>query len=168
MIGDRIEVNIAGGLDIPLPRMVHVRQKFKTVKIDNIAQTVAEQLKRPEVRAKIKPGMTIAVGCGSRGIANIADCAKQVIAELKALGAKPFIFPAMGSHGGATPEGQSEILASYDVTEATMGVPIRASLEVREVARTEDGKPVFCSVEALAADGIVLVNRVKPHTDFSG
>ena len=100
MIGDRIEVNIAGGLDIALPRMVHIRQKFKTVKVDNVAHTVAEQFKHSEVRAKIKPGMTIAVGCGSRGIANIGDCAKQVIAELKALGAKPFIFPAMGSHGG--------------------------------------------------------------------
>ena len=95
MIGDRIEVNIAGGLDIPLPRMVHVRQKFQTNKLDSVTRTVAEQFKRAEVRAKVKPGMSIAVGCGSRGINNIAECAKAVVTELKALGAKPFIFPAV-------------------------------------------------------------------------
>ena len=86
MIGDRIEVNMAGGLDIALPRMVHVRQKFQTKKLDSVTKTVVEQFKRPEVRAKVKPGMTIAVGCGSRGINNIAECAKAVVAELKALG----------------------------------------------------------------------------------
>src|SRR4029077_15499031 len=165
MIGDRIEVNIAGGLDIPLPRMVHVRQKFKTVKIDNIAQTVAEQLKRPEVRAKIKPGMTIAVGCGSRGIANVADCAKQVIAELKALGAKPFIFPAMGSHGGATPEGQRDVLAGYGITEAFVGCPIHSQMDVVELGKV-DGMPVYMDKLAAAADGIVLICRIKPHTNF--
>jgi hypothetical protein len=98
-------VNIAGGLELPLPRMVHVRQKFATPRIDDVAGAVAAQFQRPEVRAKVKPGMTIAVGCGSRGIANIDKCVKQVITDLKALGARPFIFPAMGSHGGATAEG---------------------------------------------------------------
>ena len=88
---------------------------------------MVEQFKRPEVRAKVKPGMTIAVGCGSRGIANIADCAKQVIAELKALGAKPFIFPAMGSHGGATAEGQREVLEGYGITESFVGCPIHVA-----------------------------------------
>ena len=110
MIGDRIEVNMAGGLDIALPRMVHVRQKFQTKKLDSVTRTVVEQFKRPEVRARIKPGMTVAVGCGSRGINNIAECAKAVVAELKALGAKPFILPAIGSHGGATAEGEREVL----------------------------------------------------------
>ena len=165
MIGDRIEVNIAGGLDIPLPRMVHIRQKFKTVKVDNVAHTVAEQFKRSEVRAKIKPGMTIAVGCGSRGIANIGDCAKQVIAELKALGAKPFIFPAMGSHGGATPEGQRDVLASYGITESFVGCPIHSQMDVVELGKV-DGMPVYMDKLAAAADGVVLICRVKPHTNF--
>jgi len=165
MIGDRIEVNIAGGLDIPLPRMVHIRQKFKTVKVDHVAHTVAEQFKRSEVRAKIKPGMTIAVGCGSRGIANIGDCAKQVIAELKALGAKPFIFPAMGSHGGATPEGQREVLASYGITESFVGCPIHSQMDVVELGKV-DGMPVYMDKLAAAADGVVLICRVKPHTNF--
>ena len=106
--------------------MVHIRQKFKTTRIDNVSQAVAEQFKRPEVRAKVKPGMTIAVGVGSRGIANIAECAKQVVAELKALGAKPFIFPAMGSHGGATAEGQRQVLEDYGITESYVGCPIQS------------------------------------------
>ncbi len=91
-----------------------------------------------------------------------------VLAAIRSAGGEPFIIPAMGSHGGATPEGQREVLASYGITEAAMGVPIRDSLEVREVGATSDGVPVFCSTEAFAADGIVLVNRIKPHTDFFG
>lgn len=121
-----------------------------------------------KLRPRIKPGARIAVGVGSRGITNLKAIVGAVLAQLKAAGAQPFIFPAMGSHGGATPEGQTEILGTYDITEAAMGVPIRASLEVKEVGRTADNKPVFCSVEALGADGIVLINRVKPHTDFYG
>src|SRR5215208_6803319 len=130
MIGDRIEVNIAGGLDIPLPRMVQIRQKFTSPKLASVSQTVAADFKREDVRSKVKPGMTIAVGCGSRGVANIAECAKQVITELKALGAKPFIFPAMGSHGGATAEGQREVLAEWGITRERMGCEVRSSMEV--------------------------------------
>lgn len=166
MIGDRIEVNIAGGLDVPLPRMVHVRQKFATPRVTDVAGTVAAQFKRPEVAAKVKPGMTIAVGCGSRGIANIAACVKQVIAELKALGAKPFIFPAMGSHGGATAEGQREVLEGYGITEATMGCPVHSQMEVVELGRLPSGMPVYMDKLAAAADGVVLVCRIKPHTNF--
>ena len=166
MIGDRIEVNIAGGLDIPLPRMVHVRQKFATPRIDDVAGAVAAQFQRPEVRAKIKPGMTIAVGCGSRGIANIAEAARQVVAELKALGAKPFIFPAMGSHGGATAEGQREVLEGYGITEEFVGCPIHSQMEVVEVGKLDSGMPIYMDKLAAAADGVVVVCRVKPHTNF--
>jgi len=165
MIGDRIEVNIAGGLDIPLPRMVHVCQKFKTTRIDNVSRVVAEQFKRPEVRATVKPGMTIALGVGSRGIANIAECVKQVVAELKALGAKPFIFPAMGSHGGATPEGQRQVLEDYGVTEAQVGCPVQSQMEVVELGKL-DGMPVYMDKLAAAADGFAFVCRIKPHTNF--
>ncbi len=166
MIGDRIEVNIAGGLDIALPRMVHVRQKFATPRIDDVAGAVAAQFQRPEVRAKIKPGMTIAVGCGSRGIANIAEAARQVVAELKALGAKPFIFPAMGSHGGATAEGQREVLEGYGITEEFVGCPIHSQMEVVEVGKLDSGMPIYMDKLAAAADGVVVVCRVKPHTNF--
>lgn len=166
MIGDRIEVNIAGGLDVPLPRMVHVRQKFATPKVASVSKTVAEQFQRAEVRAKVKPGMTIAVGCGSRGINNIAECVKQVISELKALGAKPFIFPAMGSHGGATAEGQREVLEGYGITEEAMGCPVHSQMDVIEVGKLDSGMPVYMDKLAAAADGVVVVCRVKPHTNF--
>jgi hypothetical protein len=165
MIGDRIEVNIAGGLDIPLPRMVHIRQKFKTTRIDNVSQAVTEQFKRPEVRSTVKPGMTIALGVGSRGIANIAECVKQVVAEIKALGGKPFIFPAMGSHGGATPEGQRQVLEDYGITESYVGCPIQSQMEVVELGKV-DGMPVYMDKLAAAADGFAFVCRIKPHTNF--
>lgn len=166
MIGDRIEVNIAGGLDVSLPRMVHVRQKFQLPKIESVTATVAAEFKKPDVRNKIKPGMTIAVGVGSRGVNNIAECAKAVIGELKALGAKPFIFPAMGSHGGATAEGQKEVLDGYGVTEEFVGCPVKSSMEVVEIAKADDGMPVYLDKHAAAADAIALICRVKPHTNF--
>jgi hypothetical protein len=166
MIGDRIEVNIAGGLDIPLPRMIHVRQKFQTPKLDSVTQAVVEQFKRPEVRDKVKPGMSVAVGCGSRGINNIAECAKAVVAELKALGAKPFIVPAMGSHGGATADGQREVLEGYGITEDYVGCPIRSSMEVVELGKLDDGMPVYMDKHAAEADAVVVIPRVKPHTNF--
>ena len=168
MIGDRIEVNIAGGLEIPLPKMVHIRQKFQTQKVASVSQTVAEQFKRPEVRAKVKPGMTIALGVGSRGIANIAEIVKSVIRELKALGAQPFIFPCMGSHGAATAEGQKKVLESYGITEAATGVPIRASMETTIVGSLPDGTPVHMDKHAAEADAVVVINRIKPHTAFRG
>ncbi len=112
--------------------------------------------------------MRVAVAVGSRGISQIGPIVAAVMEQLRAVGAEPFILPAMGSHGGATPEGQCAVLAEYGITEAKLGVPIRSSLEVRSVGQTADGVDVPCSVEALAADGILLVNRVKPHTDFSG
>ncbi|MFH1043493.1 MAG: lactate racemase domain-containing protein [Pseudomonadota bacterium] len=166
MIGDRIEVNIDGGLDIALPRMVHVRQKFNLPRIDSVTKAVVEQFKRPEVCAKIKPGMTIAVGLGSRGVSNIAECAKTVVAELKALGAKPFIFPAMGSHGGATPEGQREVLDGYGINESFVGCPIHSQMDAVEIGKLPSGMPIYMDKQAAAADGVVVIPRIKPHTNF--
>ena len=108
------------------------------------------------------------MGVGSRGITNLATIVGAVLDQLRGAGAQPFIIPAMGSHGGATPEGQRDVLTGYGVTEDAMGVPIRASLEVRQVGTSPDGVPVFCSVEALDADGISLINRVKPPPDVHG
>jgi hypothetical protein len=108
----------------------------------------------------------IAVGAGSRGIDRIAEVVRAVVTTLKARGARPFIVPAMGSHGGGTPEGQVELLDSFGISEATMGAPLRPSMEVVEIGRTPAGEPVFTAREALEADGVVLINRVKPHTDF--
>jgi hypothetical protein len=168
MIGDRIEVNIAGGLDVPLPRMVEVRQKFEAVHLGDIAATVTKEFQRPEVRARVKAGQAIAVGCGSRGIANIATIVKCVIRELQALGARPFIFPAMGSHGAATAEGQKKVLEGYGISEATTGVPVRATMDTVIVGTLADGTPVHMDRFAAEADGIVVINRIKPHTAFRG
>ncbi|MSU51520.1 MAG: DUF2088 domain-containing protein [Opitutus sp.] len=148
----------------PLPRMIRVRQNFPSPPPLDLAATLSAEFAK--LRPRLVPGARIAVGVGSRGVTNLAAIVLAVLGELRAAGTQPFIIPAMGSHGGATPEGQCELLASYGVTEETMGVPIRASLEVREVGVSAEGAAVFCSTEALAADGIVLINRIKPHTDF--
>lgn len=121
MIEDRIEVNIAGGLDIPLPPMASVRQKFTTTRVDDIAAAVAREFERPEIRASIRRGARMAVGCGSRGVANYAHIARAVIGEIKALGGDPFVFPAMGSHGAATAEGQRHVLEGAGITEDFVG-----------------------------------------------
>ena len=166
MIGERIEVNLSGGLDVPLPRMVPVRVNFETVRLDDVAAAVSKELRKPAIRAKVRSGMTIAVGCGSRGVANIAQAAQAVVAELKALGAKPFIFPAMGSHGGATAAGQRAVLEGYGITEDFVGCPLRATMETEELGRIDDGTPVYMDRYAAQADGVVLINRIKPHTNF--
>ena len=112
--------------------------------------------------------MKIAVGVGSRGIANLKEIVKATIDVLKSAGAQPFVIPAMGSHGGATPEGQTKVLAEFGITAESLGVPIEASMEVRKIGSVLDGWDVLFSVPALKADGVVAINRVKPHTDFRG
>jgi hypothetical protein len=111
-------------------------------------------------------GMRVAVGIGSRGIDRIGELARTVVAWLRAQGAEPFVMPAMGSHGGGTPEGQRELLANYGVTEQSVGAPIDASMDVTEIGTSAEGIRVVTSSRALAADAVVLVNRIKPHTDF--
>lgn len=142
-------------------KMIPVRQKFPaSPPID-----VRAELRR-SFRPSVKPGARIAVGAGSRGITHLAAVVGEAIAILKDAGAKPFIVPAMGSHGGATPEGQVQILSEYGITPESMGVPFRASMETVSLGRTEDGVDVRFSTEALDSDGILVINRVKPHTDF--
>src|SRR4051812_41555394 len=146
------------------PRMMVVRQKYPRSAPLDIHATVARELSR--IADRIKPGMRIAVGTGSRGTSNIAAVVRSSIDFLKQAGAKPFIIPAMGSHGGATSEGQREVLASYGITEQSMGVSIEASMEAVPIGKTDSGLDVFFSVPAKQADGIIVINRIKPHTDF--
>ncbi len=150
----------------PLPKMFRVRQNFPMLPPLNLRATLDAEFGK--VRPRLKPGARIAVAVGSRGITHLSAIVTAILDQLRAAGARPFILPAMGSHGGATPEGQTEVLAAYGITEATMNVPVHPSLEVRQIGTSADGVPVVCSVEALGAAGVVLVNRVKPHTDFSG
>ncbi len=146
-------------------QMLRVRQRFDTTPPVDVEASVAAGF--AAILEQLKPGMRIAVGVGSRGISNLAKIVVAVIGELKNAGVEPFIIPAMGSHGGATPEGQAQLLAGYGVTEASMGVPVCASMEVESLGQMDDGQEVLWSCEALAADGVIVINRVKPHTSFS-
>ena len=150
---------------VALPRMLRVRQKFSGPRLADIPGGVRQALNAAAL--PIKPGDTVAVGAGSRGIANIATIVRATVDDLKARGARPFIFPAMGSHGGATAEGQREVLAHYGISEATMGCEIRASMDVVQVGEAL-GLPVWMDRIASEADWVGLVNRIKPHTDFKG
>jgi hypothetical protein len=152
----------------PLPRFHRASQSWRQPRIEDVAGHVAAELRQPAFRGAIRPGMRVAVTAGSRGIGCKAAVVRAVVAALREWGAQPFIIPAMGSHGGATPEGQVSVLAEYGITEAAMGAPIVSSLETREVGRTRSGAPVYFSVDALDADAIVLVNRIKLHTGFRG
>jgi hypothetical protein len=154
--------------DIPIPKMVKIRQKFDRTRIEDHIGKLKEELKKPGAIDRIKPGQKVAVAVGSRGIANIADFTRTTIEALKEAGAEPFIVPCMGSHGGATAEGQREVLHHLGVTEEAMGAPIKSSMEVVKIAELPNGLPVYVDKIASTADAIVVINRVKPHTAFRG
>jgi hypothetical protein len=149
---------------LELPRQVLVRQRLPSHPLDDPGATLAQALRR--IGGDPWQGRRVAVALGSRGIDRIAVIARTLVGWLGERGALPFVIPAMGSHGGATPEGQCELLASYGITSGELGVPIRAEMETDEIARTASGIPVRLARVARDADAIVLVNRVKPHTDF--
>ena len=166
-----LENNVVSQLasTVKLPRMVRVRQLLdhSHYEPEEIPALVHAQLDRPEMRERIKPGMSVAITCGSRGVANIAIITKAIVDFVKECGGEPFVFPSMGSHGGATAEGQREILRGYGVTEEFLGCPIRSSMEVVQIGTREDnGRPVFIDKLASEADGILLCGRVKAHTAF--
>ena len=148
------------------PKVVRVRQKFPRPRVENVKSTLREQLGRGEISSTIKPGMSVALTAGSRGVARIDTILRSLVEILREMGAEPFIVPSMGSHGGATAEGQVEILESLGVTEEFCGAPIRSSMQVVELGETERGVPVYMDRIASEADGVVLINRVKAHTDF--
>ena len=146
-----------------------MRQKFDSVHLGDIPATIAKEFEKPEVRARIKPGQVVAVGCGSRGIANIGTIAKCVIRELQALGAQALRLPLHGQprrrHRGR-PDAKS--WQSYGITEASTGVPVKATMETTVVGNLDDGTPVHMDRFAAEADGVVVINRIKPHTAFRG
>ncbi len=150
------------------PRMLRIRQKFDAPRVTDIPAEVERQLATLKLQAKIKPGQTVAITAGSRGIANIAVIIKAAVQHFQKLGAQPFIVPAMGSHGGGTAEGQREIIEGYGVTEEYCGCPIKASMETVIVAETPQGIPVHFDKHASQADHVFVCGRVKPHTNFVG
>lgn len=151
-----------------LPRMVEAKQEFDQPKVEDIKKEIRQELVKKGLKDRVRKGQRIAVTAGSRGIANIAEILATVVEEVRKAGGEPFIVPAMGSHGGSTPEGQVEVLCSLGVTEETVGAPIVSSMEVDPVGTLEGGVTVYLDRKALQADGIFVVGRVKPHTDFKG
>ena len=148
------------------PKMIRVRQTFEKATLENIPQEISAHLAKLGLEKIVKNGDTVAVACSSRGIANYSIIVKSVISFLKQLGLTPFIIPAMGSHGGATSDGQRRVLEHFGITEEEMGVPIRSSLDVIQLGETEEHIPVYLDKEASKADHIVLINRIKKHTEF--
>ena len=153
--------------DVVLPKMIRVGQSFDDYKIKNVSEELLRQLSSPNICDAIKPGMRIAVTCGSRGIDNYALVIKEIVSLCKLKGAEPFIVPAMGSHGGATAKGQIKVCESLGVTEEYCGCPILSDMQTTEIGRSESGQPVFIDSHAANADGIIAVNRIKSHTGFS-
>lgn len=153
---------------IPIPKMVAVRQKFDSDQITDIPAAVFREMDREDVRAKVSPGMRIAITAGSRGIDNLALVIREVVSFLKSLGAEPFVIPAMGSHGGSTAEGQLAVIAEYGVTEAYVGCPVKATMETTQIGTLDDGRPILINRLAAEADGIISLNRIKAHTAFRG
>jgi hypothetical protein len=149
------------------PRMVEARQVFDQPKLEDYVTEVRHQLNSKGLAKKVKKGQRIAITAGSRGIANISLILRTVVEEVKATGGEPFIIPAMGSHGGATAHGQIETLRTLGITEESVCAPIVSSMEVDQIGEIK-GTPVYVDRNALRADGIIIVGRVKPHTDFKG
>lgn len=154
---------------IPVPKLYKIRQSFDDTTLDNPLGALSDQMRASDAVAEIKAGQKVAVAVGSRGISRINELTKTVIDELKRIGAEPFIVPCMGSHGGATAEGQTEVLAHLGIDEERMGCPVRSSMEVVELDRLPNGLPIYCDkIAATEADAIVVINRIKPHTAFRG
>jgi Lactate racemase N-terminal domain len=147
-------------------KVVKVRQDFPRPRVGDVGEVLREQCAKEEIRSLIEPGAEVAITAGSRGISGIDSVLRSLVEVLKEAGASPFLIPAMGSHGGATAEGQLEILRSLGVTEESVGAPIRSSMEVVEIGETESGVPVYMDRIASQADGVVVVGRIKQHTDF--
>ncbi len=154
--------------EVPIPKFIKVRQAFPRPRIEDIDTEVSKELREKGLLNSIGRGQKIAITAGSRGVANIDIIIRSVVKNIKQTGAEPFIVPAMGSHGGASAEGQIKVLESMNITEGSVGVPIRSSMEVVQIGTTDTGLPVYIDKIADEADGIVVINRIKPHVGFRG
>lgn len=153
-------------MKIELPKIFRIQQQFPSTPPVDVRAIVERELET--VIRSLHNGAHVAVAVGSRGITDIAPIVETVVQSLKRAGAHPFIVPAMGSHGGATPEGQAEVLREYGISSERLGIPVNAGMEAEKIGATPEGVDVYFSSEALKADHLILVNRIKPHTDFSG
>ncbi len=151
-----------------LPKLALVKQNFTNDRITDITAAITGELSRIKLAEMIKPGAKIGVVTGSRGIHAIAEMVTAIVKEVKDLGGQPIVIPGMGSHGGATAEGQVKVLKSLGITEETVGAPIISSMKVEVLGSTANGAPVYFDRNAMQCDGIIIINRIKPHTDFRG
>ena len=156
--------------DVRLPRMFHAAQRFADthIKREEIEAAIFHEISRSGMALRIRPGMRVAITAGSRGIRNVDEITRSIAAFVKSRGAIPFIVPAMGSHGGATAEGQTELLAGYGITPDAMGCEILSSMETVLLGYSDLGKPVYMDKNAYEADGVILSCRLKPHNAFRG
>lgn len=155
---------------VPIPQMFQIQQDFERPRIEpaRIPFIISDLYREKQLAESIRPGMRIAITAGSRGIANVALITKSIVNLVKDCGAEPFVVPAMGSHGGATAEGQLEVLAGYGITKESMNCPILSSMEVVKIGVNDKGMDVFIDKHAAGADGIIVSCRIKPHTCFRG
>ena len=167
---DKIYFPVTGIENIRIPKVVRVHQEFDPQKIDDVVGHLARELDELQIDKEALRGKSIAISVGSRGIPHNKEMVKTIVDKLKSWGAEPFIVAGMGSHGGGTVEGQREILTGYGMTEEYLGVPIKVGNEVVKIGELPDkgNTPVYCDKFAAEADGIVLYNKVKPHTNFHG
>jgi hypothetical protein len=149
-------------------RLLIVRQNFPDLRLPDVRAETRHQLERGGFAMRLQPGARVAIGVGSRGIANIATIIQSAVQYWQAHGMAPFVFPAMGSHGAATPEGQADVLAHFGITEQSMGCPVVSRPDVVSLGKTDDGIEVFMDAAAYAADAVMIVSRVKWHTTFDG
>jgi hypothetical protein len=153
---------------LPLPRFFRVRQSLPRDRVEDVERVVRQELARIGLAQRLKPGWSVALTAGSRGIADIPLVIRTVAEVVREAGAEPFVVPAMGSHGGATVEGQRHVLAEYGITEQTVNAPIRATMQTVELGRLPNGALVSFDANAAAADATIVINRVKAHTAFRG
>lgn len=149
-----------------LPDLYAVHQRFSATSIDDVPAAVRAEFARLDLGARVKPGQSVAVTVGSRGISHLVDMVGTSIACLKEMGLKPFLMPAMGSHGGATGPGQAEILANLGITQETMGAPVVSNMDVVSLGVIDSGAEILIAKDAVEADHLMVINRVKPHTAF--
>jgi uncharacterized protein (DUF362 family) len=153
---------------IQIPRLIKIHQKFHAPEIMDVEGAVHQTIKEENVLSRISKSDRVAIAVGSRGVADIPILVREVVNAVKSVGGEPFIVPAMGSHGGATAEGQKDVLEQMGVTEAFVGAPILSSMDVVEVGRLTNGLPIYTDRHAYEADKIIVINRIKPHTAFRG
>lgn len=156
--------------DVEIPKMVKIKQHFKSDRIvpEDIPDAIHHELHKGDIIERIRPGQRVGITAGSRGIANIALVLREIVKNIKCVGAEPYIIPCMGSHGGATALGQKEVLESLGITEEYTGAPILSSMEVVKIGETANGLDVYLDKYASTMDAIILLNRIKPHTAFRG